>query len=171
MRTRLVKSNETTHESYISCVGAYQPWQLKHSELIAQLQTVARANQVGIAVILLHPHPAVFLPNNTEQRAKYPPVDEKVAELIAAGADRVVVCEFDDIDLNMNAYEFLNEARKLVRIHSLFMGGRQSLGTGPLGGSESLRDYCRKSGLGLFFIKTELNKEMENPNYVHSNAI
>jgi FAD synthase len=170
MQTNVFKLSDNKKEQYICCIGAYEPWQVSHGSLMSSVKNVAVDNDLGFAVILLYPHPAAALKPHSEQIKHLTPLDKKVEILRGAGADVIVVAHFTQADVEMNAYDFLNEIRKHLPIHSLFMGPRQSLGTGPLGGSEALRDYARKSGLGLYFLKNNQNQKLENPNYVHSNS-
>ena len=128
-------------------IGNFDGVHLGHREVIGRMTAHARATGLVPVVLAFRPHPArVFA------KEFAPPLItsyEARASLVAGlGVDLLVEQKFDEQFAAMSAREFLDGYLSgLLGARSVFVGFDFTFGAGGLGGTDTMREFCRGSGM------------------------
>jgi FAD synthase len=128
-------------------LGSFQPWQVHHHQLIEELGRHGKETQQPTAVVWMNPSPRTIMGTATTSATAVP---TQAQHFLACGVETVFEVSLTLPELQGHAFDFLNELRRHARIEELWIGRRQSLGSGPLGSPEAIRQYCDRAGIRLF---------------------
>jgi hypothetical protein len=130
-------------------VGAWDPFVPAHRALFRQLSEHAAGRGLAAVAILLDPSPVLLL----HGRSVYPVYDDvgsRLPLMLASDLDAVVRVAFARRDLGGTPRDLLSAVDATgVRVAELWLGRRQSLGTGDEGSREGIAHLAKQRGMRL----------------------
>ena len=138
------KSNRSRRR--IAAVGMYDGVHLGHRYLIDYLSLEARSRNLTPSVVTFRNHPlSVVRPDDAPPMLMEP--DEKFLRLEQAGADDIIVLDFDEKMRHMPAAGFLKMLHKNYAIDSLVVGFNNRFGHNRTDGFQQYQAIGREIGM------------------------
>ena len=131
----------------LTIVGTWDPFMPYHGDLIRRLAGYSK--QVGLSLA-----PTILIPTSggaIGDSISYHDVEARIAFHSNCGADRVLLVEFTQDDLNKSAYEFVAVLTQEVNLSELWLGVNQTLGPSAKGTIDVIRECGNKY---RFLVKT-----------------
>lgn len=124
------------NESWLT-IGSYDGVHRGHQEILQEMVSGARAQQVSSVVLTLFPHPAVVL--RGQRGPYYLSTPEERARLLGEqGVDLVITLPFSRELANVSALDFMTEIKQRLKISQLWVGYNFTLGRNREGDAQSL---------------------------------
>jgi FAD synthase len=127
----------------VMIIGTWDPFLPAHARLIRKLVRYARRTRREAVAVVLSPHPSLLLHSRREWPV-YSHVDATVRILQAMGVASVVRLRLARRELDVGARELFRAVTRRVRIQEVWLGHRQSLGPGRLGGADAIAVAARR---------------------------
>lgn len=121
-------------------IGNFDGIHLGHQAMVAQLNRVAKAENLKSLVLLFEPQPLEYF-QGYEAPPRITSLREKVEILAGLGIDYIAVARFDDAFRGMSAIDFAELLKKQLNAKSLVLGDDFHFGKNRSGDSQFLRNY------------------------------
>lgn len=132
----------------VAVVGSWDPLLNENGILCKMMTGYARRKQMRSVAIVLTPHPGIL----AFGRARFPhynDFDSRVSILLG-WADAVMHVNMSRREMHeASAAQFLDRVRERLPLAELWMGAKQSLGTGPSGSGKAVLAATRERGIRL----------------------
>jgi FAD synthetase len=133
----------------VAVVGAWDPLISEHEHLFRQLSTYARQISLASVVIMLHPPPPSFIPDDPMEWPIYDDPEARIARIETCGIDTTLMISFVEQDLDATAEEFFRTINAYVKLNELFLGDKQSLGRCREASNEVVAQVAKRRGTHL----------------------
>lgn len=138
---------------YVCAIGAFDGFHLGHRALLSRAADEARLRGARLAAVTFSPDPADVL-SGPRAGSRLLDTGRRVASLLSAGADSVVVFGFDRAFAGLGYREFVLEALGgLVGLSCLVVGRDFNLGRGGEGDVRSLAALGQERGFGVVGVE------------------
>lgn len=133
----------------IAVIGNWDPLVPAHQELFKHLSYYARQVSLASLVIMLHPPPQSFIPENPLEWPIYDDPKTRISLIRACGIDATLLIQFEKHDLDAPATEFFDIVCREVTLDELLIGAHQTLGRGPEASDEVVMGLARRHKIRL----------------------
>ena len=123
----------------VACIGYFDSLHIGHQKLI--LETIAQAKKLNLKSMLIcfEPDPRELITN--EKIKHILPYKERINKIKSLGIDDIVVFEFDENFMKIDALTFINDYLNKMNIKQLICGFDFTFGYQGLGNSKILKKY------------------------------
>ena len=121
-------------------IGNFDGVHLGHQAMLAQVRELARAHNIGSAVMIFEPQPREFFAPASAP-ARLTNLAEKQALLAAYGIETLIVASFDNDFRSLSAQAFADILAQRLNVQALALGDDFKFGHDRSGDSQFLRDY------------------------------
>lgn len=144
----MILSRGNTKRRRIAAVGMYDGVHRGHLFLLDYLRLEAEQRGLSPAAVTFRDHPlTVVRPDDAPPLLSSP--DDKMARLTEAGADDVIILDFDQKMRHMTARQFLTMLRKRWAIDALVVGFNNRFGRDRIEGIDQYREIGREIGIDI----------------------
>jgi FAD synthase len=133
----------------VALIGTWDPLIRGQEQIFKDLSYYASSVSLTSLVIMLHPPPPSFLPNNPLEWPIYDDPKTRVALIDACGIDGILLLHFERRDLDLPAKDFFNVVLSHVTLYELFLGAHQTLGRGPEASNEVVAKLAKELSIRL----------------------
>jgi hypothetical protein len=159
MKTSVLGSATT---GSIVVVGTWDPLGPSQRQLLRDLVNEARARGLRSTVVMFDPAPAMHL-HPVGSWLEYESFPARLERIRASGVDHVLCVRFSKTDLRRGVRELLDQIERHVRVQELWIGTKQSLGSGEAGNQSTIRAVTEARGIGLRILGRAQELMIGNP--------
>jgi len=123
----------------VAVVGLWDPLLADHRDLFQQLCAHARERALAASVVVIDPDPVKLL-HGAAQVPVYDDLATRLELLRACRLDAILRLRFAKKDLVAGAAEFFTALQGPVQLQELWLGARQTLGSGASGSFQTILD-------------------------------
>ena len=121
-------------------IGNFDGVHLGHQAMLAHVRDIAKAQNIGSAVMIFEPQPREFFAPATAP-ARLTNLAEKQALLAEYGIETLIVASFDAEFRSLSAQAFADILAQRLNVQALVLGDDFKFGHDRTGDSQFLRDY------------------------------
>ena len=121
-------------------IGNFDGVHLGHQAMLAHVRDIAKAQNIGSAVMIFEPQPREFFAPATAP-ARLTNLTEKQALLAEYGIETLIVASFDAEFRSLSANAFADILAQRLNVQALVLGDDFKFGHDRTGDSQFLRDY------------------------------
>lgn len=121
-------------------IGNFDGVHLGHQAMLAHVRDIAKAQNIGSAVMIFEPQPREFFAPATAP-ARLTNLTEKQALLAEYGIETLIVASFDSDFRSLSAQAFADILALRLNVQALVLGDDFKFGHDRTGDSQFLRDY------------------------------
>lgn len=144
--------SELPNEPHVVTIGSFDGVHRGHLHLLEHVTSAASQHGVPSVAVTFNPLPAEVL-----RPDKAPPrlcsTDERTAEMLRAGVDRVVILAFDEHMASQSAESFLQELVDACHPKAIIVGSDFAFGHNRRGTPEFLKDQAPAHGYELTVVE------------------
>lgn len=144
----MILTRGNTKRRRIAAVGMYDGVHRGHRFLLDYLRLEAQQRNLSSTAVTFGPHPLTIVRPHDAPSLLSPP-DDKIARLEEAGADDVIILDFNEKMRHMTARQFLTMLHRRWAIDALVVGFNNRFGRDRLEGVEQYRKIGREIGIDI----------------------
>lgn len=123
-------------------IGNWDPFTTEHRDLLRSLTAHCSTANLSSVVVLIDPNPSAYI-QGTSNWMIFEPWPVRLRHLRGAGVDAVAYLRFDEADLSAGAEQFFDLAAMHFSLREVWLGAKQSLGSGPQGSQAAISELAR----------------------------
>ena len=135
----LVQVQGRVTQPVVAVVGVWDPFLVDHQDLFAQLCAHARQHALSASVVVIDPDPVALL-HGAAQVPVYDDLATRIALMRDCQLDAILRLRFAKQDLMAGAADFFAALQGTVQMQELWLGARQTLGSGASGSFQAIQE-------------------------------
>ncbi len=132
----------------VASVGTWDPITADHRAMLQDLKKRAHDVEAVAAVIIMEPSPSAFI-QGLDRWIRFEPIESRIDRLLALGIETIGIIAFEESDLAAGAPEFFDLLVPMIAIRELWLGSRQSLGSGAAGSLDRILAEARAHEINI----------------------